>query len=270
MPLAPPTEVFAFLKTIHDEFQPLSVKITFDKANPRHRNAMALYGSIIELTGSIIILLDRGMASGVPILLRAILEAFVDLVNLTRTAQYGYYLEVSYIKEWLKILDEAKLGKNEYLASITALLTLDETIAKWRKEKAKLEAKGFHALKIEQKFKQADMEKEYRSIYNILCSDSHNNLRSLIDRHIQREETDFEIVFYKAYTSEDSAHFVGTNAELLLRATQVVHDFFDSSAKGEIPEYRTEMDRLRGEEVAQQVAPFGAKGVSFEFPGASE
>ncbi len=249
MPMAPPDKVFAFLKTIHNEFQPLSVKIAFDKTNPRHRNVIALYGSIIELTGSIIVLLDQRMASGAPILLRAALEAYVDLVNLTKLANYGYCLEVSYLKEWLKILEEAKLGKNEYLAALTDEPTLAQSIQEWQKEKSRLEGKGFRALRIEQKFKHADMDKEYRAVYNMLCSDSHNNLRSLIARHIQREATDFEMVFYKAYTLADSAHHVGTNAEIIIRATQVVHDFFDSPVRGDILRYRKEMDRLRGEEV---------------------
>jgi len=47
---APPEEVFAFLKKAHDEFQPLSVEIRFDKNHALHSHVMALYGSIIELT----------------------------------------------------------------------------------------------------------------------------------------------------------------------------------------------------------------------------
>ena len=90
MTVAPPNEVFEFLKRAHDEFQPFSERIIFDKTHPLHRNAIALYGSIIELTGSIIVLLDRRMATGAPILLRAILEAYVDLVNLLKNKQYGY------------------------------------------------------------------------------------------------------------------------------------------------------------------------------------
>ena len=115
------------------------------------------------------------------------------------------------------------------------------------KRKKRLENEGYSAIKIEQKFKKAGMEKEYRSIYNMLCSDSHNNLRSLIDRHVEREETDFSIVFYKAYTLEDSAVHVGTNAEIPVRATQQIHQFFDSPVKEEITRYRVEMDMLRGD-----------------------
>lgn len=247
MVVAPPNEYFKFLKKAHDDFQPLSEKIIFDKTSPLHRNTISLYGSIIELTGSIIFLLNKRLATGAPILLRAILEAYVDLVNLINNKRYGYNLEVSYLKEWLKILEEAKIGKNEYLASITEEPSLEDSISNWRKEKTRLEKKGYRSLRIDQKFKLADMQKEYKSVYNMLCSDSHNNLRSLITRHVEREETDFSIVFYKAYTLEDSAIHVGTNAELLVRATQIIHEFLDSPVKDNITIYRKELDTLRGD-----------------------
>jgi len=247
MTTAPPKEVFDFLKKTHDEFQPLSEKIVFDKTNPLHRNSISLYGSIIELTGSVILLLNSKLGTGVPILLRAILEAYVDLFNLINNAQYGYNLEVSYLKEWLKILEEASHGKNEYLQFIADEPTLPETIDSWRKKKKSLEKKGYRSLRIEQKFKQAGMQKEYKSLYNMLCSDAHNNLRSLVDRHIEREETDFSIIFYKEYTADDTAHHVGSNLEILVRATQLIHDFFDSPVKGDIVEYRNLLDGLRGE-----------------------
>lgn len=171
----------------------------------------------------------------------------MDFVNLVENAQYGYFLEASYLKEWLKLLEEAKKGKNEYLQAISEAPSLDKTIAEWRNELKKLEAKGYKALKIEKKFERAGMEKEYRSLYNSLCSDSHNNLRALVNRHIEREQTDFSIIFYKAYMPEDSAVYVGINAEILVRATQLIHKFLDSPAQENIKAYRVELDRLRGE-----------------------
>jgi hypothetical protein len=247
MAIAPPEEVFAFLKKAHDEFQPLSVEIRFDKSQALHSHVMALYGSIIELTGSSIILVDRKLIAGVPILLRAILEAYVDLLNLVRDPKYGYQLHFGYVKEWLKLLDEAKTGKSEYLMAISKDAALDGTIAEWKAQKDKLEAAGYKGLTIEGKFKAAGMEKEYRSIYNSLCSDSHNNLRSLIGRHIEVDSSDFSVVFYKAYTLEDSAVYVGTGLELLMRATQLVHEFYKSSAQEKILEYRKQVDKLRGD-----------------------
>lgn len=247
MPLAPSEQIFDFLKRAHDEFQTFSQQIQFDKEHPQHRNIIALYGSIIELTGSAILLVDRRLITGVPVILRSILEAYVDLFNLAENSAYGYALEISYIKEWLKILHEAKGGQNEYLAAISQASSLDGSISSWQRKKQQLEAKGHRSLRIEQKFQRAHMEKEYRSIYNSLCCDAHNNLRSLIDRHIELGQSDFQVVFYKAYTPEDSALAVGTTAELLMRSSQKVHEFFDSPAIEQVAVYRAELDKLRGE-----------------------
>jgi len=248
MATAPPEQVLDFLKRAHDELQPLSTKFTFRKDYSQHRNVIALYGSIFELTGSMIVLIDRRLITGVPVLLRTVLEAYVDLYNLSENPAYGYALELGYIKEWMKILNEAKKGKNEYLVSISEAPTLDASISAWQKKKQELEAKGNRSLNVEQKFQRAKMEKEYRSIYNSLCSDSHNNLRALIDRHVHLNDEDFEVVFYKAYTPEDSEHYVGMAVEILVRASERVHTFFGSPVQKEVEAYRTKLDELRGGE----------------------
>lgn len=247
MPIAPPEKVFDFLKRAHDGLQPLSTKLAFDKHHPLHRNLVALYGSIIELTGGLIVLVDRRLITGVPVLLRSILEAYVDFRNLASNPTYGYSLELGHIKEWLKILQEAKTGKNEYLLEISQAPDLDQRIAEWTRKKIALEARGYRSLKIEQKFQRAEMEKEYRSQYNSLCCDAHNNLRALVDRHIEIDGEGFEVVYYKAYTPEDSAVYVGTNAEILIRASQELHAFLHSPVCDEVSKYREELDVLRGE-----------------------
>lgn len=248
MALAPPEQVFEFLKQAHDQLQPLSTKFTFDKDHPLHRHVVALYGSIVELTGAMIILTEKRLITGVPVLLRSALEAYVDLYNLSENAAYGFALELSYLKEWLKILAEASTGKNEYLASISDAPDLLATISAWQKKKTELESKGHRSLKVEQKFQRAGMEKEYRSVYNSLCSDSHNNLRSLIDRHVELKEKDFEVVFYKAYTPEDSAHYVGMAAEILVRASEKIHSFLNSPVQQDVNGFRTKLNELRGGE----------------------
>lgn len=243
---AKPQEVLEFLKKAHDDFRPFFGQILFNKRHPLHRTIVALYSSILELTGACILLTDSRLIAGVPILLRAALEAYVDLVNLIRDPRYGYNLELAYLKEWLKLLEEAKNGKNEYLADIGNAPNLDATIVQWREETRKLKENGFKALLIESKFKSAGMDKEYRSIYNSLCSDAHNNIRALVERHIERERGDFSVVVYKVYTPEDSAVYVGTGAELLMNATQHVHEFFRSKVLHELPAYRAELDRIHG------------------------
>ena len=107
--------------------------------------------------------------------------------------------------------------------------------------------KGYKGLTVKAKFKAAGMEKEYRSLYNSFCSDSHNNLRSLIGRHVEVEKSDFSMILYKEYTVEDAAGYLGSGLELLMRATQLVHQFLKSPVQDRVLEYRKQVDQLRGD-----------------------
>ena len=245
MTTAKPEEVLAFIKKCHEDFQHYSLEITFDKKDSVDRNIIALYGSIIELTGSCIILVDKKMISAVPILLRSILEAYVDLINLINDPKYAHNLEVSYLKEWLRLLQQAKKGKNQYLKQISEADTLDDSIKDWTEQKEKLNKDGYKALTKENKFKLAGLEDEYYSIYNSLCSDSHNNLRSLMGRHIEFDDEEFSLVFYKDYSLEDSETYVGTNVGILIRATFAAHEFFKSPALEKLGEYNNEYNELQ-------------------------
>lgn len=91
------------------------------------------------------------------------------------------------------------------------------------------------------------MEKEYNSLYNSLCCDSHNNLRSLLDRHLGFDSDGFAMVFYKEYATEDAAVYIGTNAELLVRATEKIHEVLRSEVQAVVAQYRDRLNVLRGD-----------------------
>lgn len=240
-------EVITFLKASHDEFQVLAKEIKFDGSDSHHRCCMALYGSILELTTSCVILIDKGLLTGAFVLLRSILEAYVDLENLIESKSYLADLEMSFVTEWLRILDEAAAGGNEYLADISKSPDLAATIKKWRAKRSELEAQGGCVMTQAEKFKRAGLDREYRSIYNELCSNSHNNLRALLDRHVEEEQDDFSIVYYKEPSGRDIAINVGVLTELLMRATQATHGYFKSPVIDKVNFRRQELDKLRGE-----------------------
>ncbi|MFA5321258.1 MAG: hypothetical protein WC373_01185, partial [Smithella sp.] len=65
-----------------DELIHLAATFSFDGTHPLHANAIFLYGSIIELSSSLNPLLISEHYSAIPVVLRSILEAYVDLENL--------------------------------------------------------------------------------------------------------------------------------------------------------------------------------------------
>lgn len=244
-----PQETLDFLKKAHDQAVELAESIIFDKESALHRTTIALYSSIIELSGTCCSLVDNKQGAAIPIVLRALLEALVDLVNILQTPRYGYYLELGYVNEWLKILQEAKRGTNEYLAEIAAAPSLDETIKNFTQEKLKLKAAGYQKLSIEQKFIKAGMEKEYRSLYSNLCAHAHNNLQALMERHFEREQGDLSMVLYKEYSLEDNLIYIGSASEILVRATESIHDKFKTEVLDQVQHLRQEFDLLRGDGV---------------------
>jgi len=108
-------EYLKFLKKIHDAFIDLSKAISFDKKHPRQLFMVALYGTILELSGGFITLVEKNFYTSVPSLFRSLIEAHVELKNLYSDAEYGYCMEASRNEQWLKVLKEAK-GGNPYLA----------------------------------------------------------------------------------------------------------------------------------------------------------
>ena len=244
---AAPEEVFEFLKRLHDSCAQLILRLKFDKQHAQSRTLIALYGSILELSSGLIALVDQQLLPGAPVMLRAILEAHVDLVNMAADSRYGYSLERSYIKEWRKLLVEAQGGENEYLLEIAGQASLPDRIRDLEAEDGKLKEQGHRVLTLLERFELAGMGKEYRSLYNSLCCASHNNLRSLVDRHFEFDQEDFTMVFYKAYTPEDAAIYVGTAAEVLVRSTETLHLKLESSDLEAVRALRAELTGLRGE-----------------------
>ncbi|GAI18121.1 unnamed protein product, partial [marine sediment metagenome] len=90
---------------------------------------VCLYGTLIELVGSLIVLIESKRKRGVPVIFRSLLEAYIDLINLNEKAEYGYNMDASNHEQWIKVLKEAKYEpNNQYLKDISKINNLDEQI----------------------------------------------------------------------------------------------------------------------------------------------
>ncbi|MGM0988799.1 MAG: DUF5677 domain-containing protein [Pseudomonadota bacterium] len=159
----------------------LAKHLKFDKKHPWHRSLVALYGALIEYSDSLIHLVEYKKPVAIPVIFRSLIEAYVDFKNLAEDRRYGYHMEASYAKEWLRVLENADGSGNPYLAEIGEDPQRAAQVQEQSEKLAQLKANGFEPLSHFSKFQRAGMAEEYRSIYNFLCSHSHNNIRSLID-----------------------------------------------------------------------------------------
>jgi len=238
-------EILDFVKHLHDECIRLSEYIVFDKKHPRHLHLVGLYGTLIELTGSLVTLIQRKHRTGVPPIFRSFLEAYVELRNLHEKADYGYHMDASYHKQWIKVLKEAKNKPNPYLRDISQIENLDEEIQKYEQELADLENKGYNPLNVFQRFERAGMEDEYRSLYNFLSNDAHSNIRALVSRHLEIHENDFTVVYYKDEPLEGFLTYLDSTAGFLTDASKRIHGFFETGQSEEIEKLSKELNEIR-------------------------
>jgi len=241
-------KIMDYLGELHERCLEFGNQLRFDKHHKLHFELVALYGSLIELVGCMLILLKTNAKIGIPSLYRTFLETYVEFYNLVRDPRYGYYREASFLKEWLKVLKIAKEKKNPYLVDISALSNLAAIISKNENELQDLIARGYKPLTIRQKFGRADMLKEYLSFYNFLCCESHSNKRALIDRHANIINNDYELVVYKTHPDEKYLSYTDSAAGLLVSATIDIHDHLESPARDQVKGLRQQLDRIRSEE----------------------
>ncbi|QPK62235.1 hypothetical protein IVG45_15440 [Methylomonas sp. LL1] len=204
--------------------------LKFDKQHPWHRNLIALYCSLIEYFDSLIFLVENDKCIAIPVVFRGLLEAYVDFRNLAEDRLYGYNMEASYAKEWLKIIEEASQKKNAFLASIAEDPTLDTQVQEQKNKLAELRGKGYKALNQFEKFDKAGMVDEYRSVYNFVCSHSHNDIRSLIVRFfiINEAENDFEMALFKEQEPGEYDHYLITGKHFLRNGSHTIHAILET------------------------------------------
>ena len=239
-------EIFDFLKYLHNECIRLSQPISFDKKHLRHLYLVCLYGTLIELVGSLIVLIESKRKRGVPVIFRSLLEAYIDLINLHEKAEYGYNMDASNHEQWIKVLKEAKYKpSNQYLKDISKINNLDEQIQEYEKELANLKKRGYSSLNIFQRFERAGMEDEYRSLYNSLSNDAHSNIRALIDHHLEIHENDFNVVYYKDEPLKEFLVYIDSAVGPLINASLKIHSYFKTGSIAEIEKMAKRVNEIR-------------------------
>lgn len=138
----------------------------------------ALYVRGIELAESSIWALKEHKYSVASILLRSLLEVYVDFANLVLDKKYFLSIEAGHLGIMIK----------RYEAMIRASngedLQATENLEKCRKRMKLIRENGGRELNIFQRFKKIDHEQVYREIYSILSDEVHGSYESIQRRHI--------------------------------------------------------------------------------------
>lgn len=239
--------LYEFFVLAIGECTELARELRFDKTHQWHMALVTLYGSILELSHAIRVQIGNGSPIGVPILLRSQLEAFVDFVNLAGDQKYGYHIDAANLREWKRVLTEAKTTSNPYLRDISEFKDLDVAMADHESKLMELEAKGYRALNNFEKFDRSGQAQEYRSFYNFLCCHTHNNMRALIERHIEfiDDGADIEVQFFAPAVLTDLVEYYDSAAGILVAATIGIHEALKSEKKAETEALSEKLQLLR-------------------------
>lgn len=141
----------------------------------------AYFYSLIDIASAINILYLHKDTTSIPILFRSFLEAYFDLYNLTHDQKYGYKLEANKNKEWSRLMEHAE---NPYFEEVLEDENWQAFIEKLKNDKENADPQ-YKPLKQSDKFGLAGQKTAYETLYNEMCSDAHNNLRSVYTRFLE-------------------------------------------------------------------------------------
>ncbi len=186
--------------------------------------ALGLYGSMIEQFSACILLAQFGEPTTIPIILRSMYEALVDLYNLVHDASYACRIEHANIKQTLNIMRSGPLR---------------EAFQKARKEdydqlaarQTEIEHEGKASLKIWQRCEMVGRRPEYDSLYALFCLDTHNNASALAERHLSEAEDGSPLIsFFGKYDPKVVASRLDFGLQFLFQAARMIHGAFQEPA----------------------------------------
>lgn len=212
--------------------------------------AVSLHATVTEIFAGCLALANADRPAGIPILVRAIYEAFVDLDNLLRDANYYKYMEAANLKAILKLLEQGQT--NPLFAGLNDLHNVEGYRKEYSAELSALKDDGFEPLKFLSRCKRVNREDEYRTIYAVYCLDAHNNLAALADRHIEHDQ-DGSVSVVSFFVGDDAVmtlRRLDLAANLFVDAAVMIHEAF-STGSAEITSLRTQQAAAHAAIVAE-------------------
>jgi Family of unknown function (DUF5677) len=149
--------------------------------SPAQQMALALHATVIELFAGCIALVECERVAAVPIVLRSLYEAVVDLNNLLQAPTYLERMEAAELKQRMELLVQGKT--NSLMRGFEQKVDISEEMKTAGTRITELERRGQGAVSIRDRCIAVGREDEYRTVYALLSLDVHNNISALGERH---------------------------------------------------------------------------------------
>jgi len=173
-------------------------RLQFSKSQGQHYAVTCLHSRSIHLAAGCASVAKARATPCIPIIVRSMWEADVDLDNLIANPQYSQNMYASFLAQKLHFSGAASPEKNNpFLLPVHKAIDLNKLMAEIRNELATLRKNGHQPLSVKARAEHVSREAEYDAIYGSLCLDAHNNLLSLEGDHVKHHPSgDYSISFY--------------------------------------------------------------------------
>ena len=188
----------------------------------------SLYGTIIENASSCFILFEKNHFTSIPILLRNMLEAYVDLKNIKLDNNYSYSMNLSFLIQKKKLLTNIIKNSNKTDHHSKKIIEFKNALSATEKHIESLIKDGHKIYKIDKRFDKAKILDLYETLYNILCQESHNNISMLEKRHVIKtgEEID-KVVYFRNISIDEKYQLIHFITWLLMLSFREIQEYFN-------------------------------------------
>jgi len=202
-------------------------KLRFNRLDAQQLYAVCLYARLLELAFGCKAMLEKNTLVGIPMLLRGMFEADIDLTNVMKCPDYPKHMCASFLEQKLRLTKEvASSMPNPFLADIRKHRKPKEDIDEIQAELDKLKTEKNGPINIRCRAEFAGKLDEYLSVYNMLCLDTHNNIRSLEEWHLDVTGThQYHVVVFKMTNKADMLHYLSAIPGILLIQSKALADF---------------------------------------------
>lgn len=195
--------------------------LRFNDKSRQHILAVSLHGSVVEIAFGVLTVLKglNDVANGTAawILLRSLVEAYIDLLNIVSDPGYDEFMHAAFLDQQRRRVGIAQTRgtTNPFLKSITGNPAVIQHGQWVESELQRLKQKGVAPLSVKERFDRAGQLNLYDGPYSSLSQQTHNNLGVLEARHMEPSPQGFAIHYFRDIPDEDVNMVLDTAAGVL-------------------------------------------------------
>lgn len=192
------------------------VNLSFNKRVFRHQIVVGLALSVVERAHTVLLLLKESKVFDAEIIVRSLLEHFVELKNCIDDNDYQIHFQKPFFSGMKRRLVEAKEG-NPYFSEIARKMDLDKELGDIARKISETEKIGGKEIKSQAKFHRAGMKHEYDSIFRSTSSQVHPSFSGIINRHfeVDYETDDFDVIAFAIPSRSKAEPVLQTTIDIL-------------------------------------------------------